>query len=213
MKLPSDAQARLLSRVSDLEREGREVFWTTEQGHARAAIFYEKEDRERHIAGFEHLFRLYREQPMVKTVRAAIRAGWLDDTHERIFSSGLPLIGVIYACDDPDPVVVEQLTLTEDGRIALGVWRERKMAAPPVQLEISDREREVIELADRALKLGYALCAREPARQEARRMKKAGLLNGCWVAHNPDGLVPAAPAVVEVFPERADSPEPMRDLL
>jgi hypothetical protein len=197
VKVPSDAQARLLSRVAELERDGHDVFWLPEPSGSKAAVFYERIDRDRNRAAFERLWHANREQALVPTVRAVVREGWLDATHERVFANGLPLICVYYGA-------VQQLDLTEDGKIALGVWRERKMAAPPETVELSDREREVIELADRALALGYVLCAREPARQEARKMRRAGLFDGCWVGHHPSGLVPAAPAVVEVFPDRAD---------
>lgn len=119
------------------------------------------------------------------TVAVCARAGWLEI--------------------DPDDA---EARLTEDGIIALGLWRQRKLARPPAGMPtLSDREREVAELAQRALELGYALCPRKPARAEARRMRRAGWFSphGCWVANNADGLVPTPMAIVELRPETADT--------
>jgi len=98
-------------------------------------------------------------------------------------------------------------TLSEDGLIALGVWRSRKLRSSPPELpEMTDRDREVIELAQRALELGYALCARRPARAEARRLRRLGWITDCWVANAARGVVPTPLALVEIRPEQADSP-------
>lgn len=98
-------------------------------------------------------------------------------------------------------------TLTEDGTIALGLWRQRKLRSPPATLpELTDRERDVVELAQRALELGYALCARKPARDEARRMRRAGWITDCWIANAARGLVPTPLALVEIRPDQADRP-------
>lgn len=212
MKLPSNAQARVLSRIAELDRDGHAVLWNEDAKHRRATVFYEDVDRDRDRAGLRYMFRANREQPLVTTMQVLVREGWLDDSDERVFASGLPIIGVYFQYER-DAAIARELALTEDGRIALGVWRERRLQTPPETVVLSEREREVIELADRALALGYVLCAREPSRKEARRMRKAGLFDGCWVGHHPSGLVPAAPAVVEVFPDRADRPEQPRRLV
>lgn len=107
---------------------------------------------------------------------------------------------------ESDPVD-EATTLTKDGIIALGLWRQRKLRSPPAALpNLTDREREILELALRALELGYTLCARRPARGEARRMRRAGLITDCWVANAARGLVPTPLALVEIRPDQADRP-------
>ncbi len=96
-------------------------------------------------------------------------------------------------------------SLTEDGVIALGLWRQRKLRSPPATLpELTDRERDVLELAQRALELGYTLCAREPARGETRQMRRAGWITDCWVANAARGIVPTPLALVEIRPDQAD---------
>lgn len=143
-------------------------------------------------------------QHRVATVEACERHGWISLLHERTKQmkawDGAPL-----------SLRLRQLDLTEDGVIALGLWRERKLHSPPPELPtLNECEREIIELAQRAYDLGYALCAREPARKEAREMRKAGWWEGCWVANSVTGLVPSPLAVVEVFPERADMQVPAK---
>jgi hypothetical protein len=102
---------------------------------------------------------------------------------------------------------LKPLRLTEDGEIALGVWSERKLNVGPAPLpELDERQQEIIQLAQRALDLGYALCAREPARAEARTMRKDGWWDGCWVANSATGLVPTSLAIAAALPERADEP-------
>ena len=75
-----------------------------------------------------------------------------------------------------------------------------------LRIALRDRQREIVQLAQRALDLGYALCAREPARAEARRMRKDGWWDGCWVANSAIGLVPTSLAIAAALPERADGP-------
>lgn len=111
-----------------------------------------------------------------------------------------------YGWVESDPVDGATV-LTEDGVIALDLWRQRKLRTPPPKLpELTDREREIMELAQRALELGYCLCARRPARAEARRMRHAGWITDCWVANAARGLVPTPLALVEVRPDQADRP-------
>ena len=167
MRVPSDAQARLLASVQDSDSEvgitnGGEI------AHTRGAITF------------------YQGRVRIPTAAACFREGWLEGE-----------------------IGTGTVELTEDGTIALGLWRARKLRAPAPPLpSLSDRQREVVELALRALEMGYALCPREPARLEARRMRRAGWFTDCWVANNATGLVPTPLALVEVRPADADSAPP-----
>jgi len=215
MKLPSDAQAKVLSRVEECIAEEQDVFWKPVGGNGRteALLFFERIDPETDRGGLDYLFRRAihgRRLPIEATIRALVRNGWVDDSHERVDVSGLPIIGLHHwGGHEPEPVFTRQLTLTEDGAIALGCWRQRRAkASPPDAPELSDREREVVELAARALELGYGLCAREPARTEARRLRKQGWFeqHGTWIANSAVALVPSASAICEVRPDQADTP-------
>jgi hypothetical protein len=179
-----------------------------EQRDRRAVLLVEVEDREQGRAWLESATGYRRDaQVRVATLEACLRHGWLAVAHERVFAQGLPLSNVWFVGRSQPTVVCRELTLTEDGVIALGVWRERKLKADPLPVPtLNDREREVVGLAHRALELGYALCAREPARREAASLRRRGWFDrsGCWVANNASGLVPTAMAVVEVAPDQAD---------
>lgn len=145
-----------------------------------------------------------------ESVDACIKRGWLALEYPRYFATGPRIAtgGLYFRARDRQEETLHELCLTEDGTIALGLWRERKLKAPPAPMPtLTDREREIAELAQRAFELGYALCAREPARLEARRMRRAGWFSGCWVANNASGLVPTPMALVEVRPDLADSVE------
>lgn len=210
MKVPSDAQAALLSMLAERAEEGETVEWLVnveETGAWRgyrtsmAVLYVEEVDRERNVARFhptDHGTRPHR----ISTLKACLRRGWFDGAERpKVMRS---------SCHPPkegsETWWLKALELTEDGRIALGLWQERKLKGAPSPLPaLSEREREIVELAQRALDLGYALCAREPARKEARQMRNAGWWDGCWVANSVTGLVPSSLAVVEVFPARADS--------
>jgi hypothetical protein len=212
MKLPSDSQARVLSEIEHHAAQDEEVFWKPVEGNGRelATLFYERLDRETNRGGLEYLFWGSDYKPIEATIRALAREGWVDDSHERVDVSGLPIIGVHYwGTEKPEPVFTRELTLTEDGVIALGLWRQRRArATPDTPSALSDREREVVELATRALELGYGLSAREPARKEARQLRKQGWFErrGAWIANSASALVPSASALCEVRPEKADGP-------
>jgi hypothetical protein len=204
MRVPSDAQAALLALIAEHEEAGRDVEWmvaTTEtlDRPSRARLYIEVIDREKNTSSFT-MADGWTYAHRVATVRACLRLGWLDDLHQRTVRFPKHR----YQRRD-HARELHQLDLTEDGVIALGLWRERKLNAPPAPLPtLSAREREIVELAQRAHELGYALCAREPARLEARRMRRAGWFGACWVANSATGLVPSPMAVVEVRPALAD---------
>jgi hypothetical protein len=125
----------------------------------------------------------YRGKARPATISIAIREGWIFDEGEGWYSLG------------------------EDGLLALGLWRERKLKAPPAPTPtLTGRDRDVVALAAQALQLGYVLCpAPQPApRREANRLTREGWITRCWVANDARGMVPTPLASVEVEPETAD---------
>jgi hypothetical protein len=212
MKAPSDAQAALLSLIEKVEADGEIVEWRTnvEEPHykpSRARLVVEKVDREANTSHFPPPDE-GRCDHRLATVEACLRHGWLGGLHAR----------AIHFPEDShrnrkaQVWELRQLDLTEDGIIALGLWRERKLKAPAKSLPtLSEREQEIVAMARRALELGYALAPREPARREVRRLRNDGWLTkrGCWVANSVSGLVPTDSAIVAVLPEYADEPIPL----
>ncbi len=200
MRCPSDAQARLLGAIDDTSDI---VEFGADTKDSWANLVVERVDRERNVSRFESLDGgYYSRRHRRVTVQSCLRAGWLSDLHERTLS--LPP-----SAWHPRARVwrLKQLDMTEDGVIALGLWRERKLQSPPPEApRLSDRGQEIVELAQRALELGYTLCPRKPARSEARALRRAGWFTpgGCWVANSASGLVPSPMAVVQVRPASAD---------
>ncbi len=218
MRLPSAAQAALLALIAEHDEREINVEWCASvtlhvtprpyadsQHHPhRARLYVEVVDRVKHQSRFDMADGWTYAHRLV-TVQSCLGRGWLSGLHQR---------HVEFPADEytqRQTWHLRQLDLTEDGVIALGLWRERKLKAPPVAMpSLSAREREIAELALRAHELGYALCARKPARAEARRMRDAGWFtrHGCWVANNATGLVASPMAVVELRPDAADIAAP-----
>jgi hypothetical protein len=205
VRVPSDAQAALLALIAEREADGEAVEWNRTPDYddrpSRAWLRVERIDREANTVRFESADGGY-DRHRVATVRACLNAGWLDGLQTRILRFPRDQWHRRDRYWD-----MQQLDLTEDGVIALGVWRERKLNAPPAPLPtLAGREREIAELAQRAYELGYALSPRKPARREARRMLKDGWFTGCWLANAAYGLVPSPMTLVEIRPELADVP-------
>jgi hypothetical protein len=117
----------------------------------------------------------------VETTTICVRHGWLDIGAE------------------------SEAWLTDAGVEALAQWRTRLLAAPPTTAPALDaREREILEMATRALELGYALAPRKPTRTEANRLRRNGWAVRCHIANDAYGLVPTPTAVVELRPDTAD---------
>lgn len=206
MRVPSNAQAALLAFLAGHDEAGRTIEWCASGDYddykpGRARLYLEVIDREANTSRFE-MADEHRYLHRVATVRACLGHGWLSGLHRRMVTWPVSTLHREKRTWD-----LRQLDMTEDGVIALGLWRERRLKAPPMALpSLTVREREVVELAQRASELGYALCALEPSRSEARRMRRAGWFSGCWVANGATGLVPTPIAVVEVRPDLADRP-------
>ena len=104
---------------------------------------------------------------------------------------------------------LREVRLTEDGQIALGAWRHRKLTAPPPPIPVlTGREREIVELADRAIRFGFRLVPKDKAaKAEARRLTRAGWVGRGWIGASTGTIEPTALGEVEVAPVNADLPE------
>ena len=215
MKAPPDAQAGLLAVVQEHANSGETVEWLknaadtwawTGYRTSMAVLYVEQIDRERNTGCLVPLDQGRRSRRLT-TLNSCTRYGWLADAGERMHIARRR----VYSPDRQEHIEqsdtwwLHALELTEDGLIALGVWRERKLKAPPAPSPtLSDREREIAELAARAIELGYCLSPREPARKEARRLRREGWFGGCWIANSAYGLVPTALTLCEIRPDAAD---------
>jgi hypothetical protein len=101
---------------------------------------------------------------------------------------------VIYSSRPPEPEVLRKLTLTQDGTIALGVWRERKLHTQPAPTPaLSGRDRAVVELAARALALGTAW---RPV------MTRRGVRHAAWHARGGSPVGLSGAGLARWFPPR-----------
>lgn len=205
MKACSDAQAAFLRLVKAPPHGAEAILYEPSDDGFRASLCVEQIDRENDTGRLSWLYEWRdggRDAPRfvrVSTVEAAIREGWVSDLHESI----VHLPATRWSVERT--YRFRELRLEEDGEIVLGRWHERKLKAPPTPLPtLTPREREVAELALRAIELGYALAPRKPARAEARRLRRAGWFGTCWIANNALGLVPTPMTVVELRPSMAD---------
>ncbi len=197
MRLPSDAQAAALALVAEFAASGAALYWPKrgigeQDDHgsgSRAGLWTEQEDREANSSRFVPA-RLRSgsgcDLPRKVTMNACIRHGWLDVAQER------------------------ELALTEDGTLALGLWRHRKLTAPPAESPtLTGRDHEIVALAERAHRLGFRLAPREDqARAAARRLAREGWVTRGCLGAGVRTLVPTAVGSVEVNPQAADSAAP-----
>lgn len=204
MRVPSSAQASLLTLVADYESRGELVEWDTneaEDGHrpSAARLYVERVDREKNTAKFDMACG-WTYAHRVATVKACIKYGWLDDLHKRRLHSPKTQWTREHVYE------LVQLDTTEDGVIALGLWRERKLNAPaPPTPTLSGCAYEAVALADAAVRLGYRLVPHsDEARLQARRLKRDGWVHRGHVGASALSVVPTASGVVEVNPEAAD---------
>lgn len=101
----------------------------------------------------------------------------------------------------------QQLDLSADGKIALGLWRGARFAAPPASLpEVSSVDRRTLALAAAANELGYDLVPRPAARRRAASLARRDLVVRRPVGRSVRTIVPTGVGLVEAAPERADAP-------
>jgi hypothetical protein len=125
VQVPSDAQASFLALIKERNDEGHEVEWLTTDDYrpSRACLRHETVDREKNTSTF-HCSDNGTWQHRIATLDACARRGWVALVHERT---------VQRRAWDGAPVTwhLRQIDLTEDGFIALGMWREHKLKSPP----------------------------------------------------------------------------------
>lgn len=216
MRLPSDAQAAALALVAEFAASGAALYWPKrgigeQDDHgsgSRAGLWTEQEDREANSSRFVPADWSGRDRPRKVTMNACIRHGWLDVAHERVLARGLRQPGVLGG--KSEPVTLRELALTEDGTLALGLWRHRKLTAPPAESPtLTGRDHEIVALAERAHRLGFRLAPREDqARAAARRLAREGWVTRGCLGAGVRTLVPTAVGSVEVNPQAADTAAP-----
>lgn len=216
MRLPSDAQVAALALVVEYEETATPLYWPRhatggEQDYehrSRAALWTEHEDREANRGRLEPLG-VSRSSPRTVTLHACIRHGWLAFTAERLVAQGLTAAAAVIG-GERESVVLRELGLTEDGTLALGLWRQRKLTAPPAPTPTLDgRDREIVTLAEHAARLGFRLAPRtDQARADARRLKREGWVQRGHLGAGVRTLVPTAIGEVEVNPAAADTARP-----
>lgn len=212
MRLPSDAQARCLAFI---DSHPREVLWPhrcedgvpvphdyrqsraklCEIAHARPGVLV--------VGGTDpgELPRTVWPDPKIlsSTLRAVIAAGWV-----HLSAGGVE--DTVMRGPLREAAILRALSLTDDGRIALGLWRNRQAAAPAVVM--NDRERVVVELAVRARALGFVVVPEtDEARALARAMRRGGWIYRGFVGASARSVEATAIARVEVDPGAADKAE------
>jgi hypothetical protein len=213
VRLPSDAQAALLSCVQEHEQAGEEVLGTWDES-SRATLVIERGDHGP-LHGVDYFVQIddrypalvpaSLENPRRVTVVACARHGCLDA--ERLVTVTSQRLGRCWTLS-PQEYPLRVLELTEDGTIALGVWRQRKLAAPPAPSPtLQGTDRDVVALAEHAMRLGYRLApASDDARAQARRLAREGWVSRGHLGVGTRTLKPTALGTVEVDPAAADKP-------
>lgn len=212
MRCPSDPQAAVLACIQTHEQAGEYLLAGDGSGH-RTALVVERTDHgplhgvEMFVAIDESVSALVpaeHEFPLTASVAACVRHGWLTMDHEVTVTS--QRFGRAWTMG-PREYVLRQLDITEDGVIALGLWRERKLNAPPTATPtLRGRDLEIVALAEHAHRLGFRLAPREDqARADARRLAREGWVTRSYLGAGVRTLVPTALGSVEVAPDRADS--------
>lgn len=215
MRLPSDAQAAALALVAEFGASGAALYWPKrgigeQDDHgsgSRAGLWTEQEDRansSQFVPAGWSIGWSGRDLPRKVTMNACIRHGWLDVAHERVLARGLRQPGVLGG--QSEPVTLRELALTEDGTLALGLWRHRKLTGPPAEEPaLAGRDREIVALAEHAQRLGFRLAPRDDqARADARRLAREGWVTRGHLGAGVRTLVPTAVGSVEVNPQAAD---------
>lgn len=217
MRLPSDAQAAALELVAMYDADGVALYWPKHAISAddldgagaphRAVLWTEREDRGADTSRYEPIGWSTRERPRKTTLRSCIRHGWVNSVHERILACGLRHPAVMWSGHPPGGMVLRELSLTEDGVIALGLWRHRKLTAPQVpEPTLAGRDREIVALAERAVRCGFRLApCSDNARADARRLAREGWTTQGAFGVGVQAVLPTARGQVEVNPAAADS--------
>lgn len=220
-RVPSDAQAALLGSIDDHRRDGDDVFAGDEHGNTMISLYVERLGSQvpRHsspmsvgLGSYEDTDVLLRYAALQSVRRATLQAcithGWLNADHEREITTAC--IGVAWKGHGNHlwTVTLPAIAITDDGRIALGLWRQRKLEAPPVAAPVLDgADRAVVAASLEAVALGCRLVpVSDEARKQARRLKREGWIGRGMVGASATCILPTPIAIVEVAPESADAP-------
>lgn len=221
MRRPSDAQARCLAFI---ELHPREVLWPHRCDDGMGVVPVPHEWRpsraklcEIHTAPVEPVIiggdgpgeRLRSVCPepkiLASTLRSVVAAGWLSLSDGEAATLPPSVISGGGRLRDED-VFLRALSLTDDGRIALGLWRQEQAATPAAVM--TDRERAVVELAVQARAIGYVIVPEtDDARALARAMRRGGWIYRGSVSASARSVDATAIARVEVDPGSADTAE------
>jgi hypothetical protein len=220
VRLPSDAQATVLACVQEHDRNGEQVYAGT-SGGSRVGLYVERTTAELHPSSVPPAVLMPQpdagdvllpyagvKEVRLATLQACVRHGWLDTVRTRAITT--KCIGVAWRpAGNPWDATVSVVDLTEDGTIALGAWRQRRLAAPVETLSLAPADRELLELAERANRLGFVLLpGTDQAKREARRLARGPFAQRGWGAGvGTRSLEPTALGVVEVNPAVADERE------
>lgn len=211
-RCPTDAQAHALRMIHECpndplwHRDGRNVY-----GSSWAALWIEEVDREANRARFASWPGCYKaDQMRSATLAACVRYGWLS-TSERVLSwRSRVRVGPGQYEQRTEPVIMLDLALTEDGELALGLWRERKLNAPPTPMPgLDPDDKELLRLAHEAAARGFALVPdTTEAKKRSRRLARTPYASrGFGGGVSTLSLQVTATGAVEVAPEAADRRE------
>lgn len=214
MRLPSSAQAALLSCIGEHERDDEYVL-AYEGGEARGTkigLVLERDDHGpllsvQHFVsldpGLATLVPASLEFPRRATFDACIRNEWIT-LSDHVVTVTSQRLGRCFTLE-PKTYELGQLNLTEDGLLALNVWRQRKLAEPPADPALEGRDREIVALAEHAVRLGFRLAPRtDEAKKDARRLRREGWVVRGHIGASTSSVVPTAMGAVEVNPGAAD---------
>lgn len=223
--LPSDAQAALLACLQQHDLDGEQVYTgvhtVRESRGSKAGLFVERTSAEVHPSRKPPSI-LYRDhderdillvyasmaEARIATLGACARRSWIAERGTRQIRT--KCVGVCWrGAGDEWDATVTVLDITEDGVIALGLWRQRKLAKPAETLALNGGDRELVALAHRARELGFVLLPdTDDAKRHARQLARTPFARRGWGGGvGTRSLEPTALGAVEVSPETADEPE------
>lgn len=186
MRVPSDAQGRFLAEVETFEpvEVADEVsrFEELPEGHRGGLTMTGKR------APLECGHRV-----RIETLTVCVREGWVSDHAFYVRHDIRAETGLTYWWER-----CRETLLTEDGVIALGLWRQKLARRPPEELSIEGADRDLIRAAAIAYEHGFALApVSDEARGNARRLARGAFARRCFLGNSVRGLTVTAIGQVE----------------
>lgn len=222
MPRPSDAQARFLACLEEHRAAGEPVLGFnhsctiigTQKRSIYVSLVVERPDHG-NTNGVEYFVDIDESMPAllfanlnrtrVATLWACERHGWVDRPREHDVTT--QHIGTSWTME-PKTYTLVELAITDDGRIALGLWQQALHAAPPTpEPVLAGVDRELVRLAYDCNRHGFALMpVTKAAKLEARRLAKGPFAERGWGAGSSTlSLEPSAAGQIAVAPESADT--------